>query len=155
MTDQAQQPNQQQFAIQKIYIRDASLESPNAPAVFQDGQWQPEVNVQINTEGKSLADNLHEVTLTITVTAKQKGKTAFLVEVKQAGLFLLTGFPKEQLGGMVGAYCPEVLFPFAREAISDLVGKAGFPQLLLAPVNFNALYMQHTQQQAQQAGVAH
>lgn len=155
MTDQAQQPNQQQFAIQKIYIRDASLESPNAPAVFQDGQWQPEVNVQINTEGKSLADNLHEVTLTITVTAKQKGKTAFLVEVKQAGLFLLTGFPKEQLGGMVGAYCPEVLFPFAREAISDLVGKAGFPQLLLAPVNFNALYMQHTQQQGQQAGVAH
>ena len=154
MTDQAQQPNQQ-FAIQKIYIRDASLESPNAPAVFQDGQWQPEINVQINTEGKSLADNLHEVTLTITVTAKQKGKTAFLVEVKQAGLFLLTGFPKEQLGGMVGAYCPEVLFPFAREAISDLVGKAGFPQLLLAPVNFNALYMQHTQQQAQQAGVAH
>lgn len=156
MTDQAQQPNQQQFAIQKIYIRDASLESPNAPAVFQDGQWQPEINVQINTEGKTLADNLHEVTLTITVTAKQKGKTAFLVEVKQAGLFMLAGFAKEQLGGMVGAYCPEVLFPFAREAISDLVGKAGFPQLLLAPVNFNALYMQHTQQQAQQAGaVAH
>ncbi|MDQ1362937.1 MAG: preprotein translocase subunit SecB [Pseudomonadota bacterium] len=155
MTDQQAQQSAQQFAIQKIYIKDASLESPNAPAVFQDGQWQPEVNVQINTEGKSMADNLHEVTLTLTITAKQKGKTAFLVEVKQAGLFLLSGFAKEQLGGMVGAYCPEVLFPFAREAVSDLVGKAGFPQLLLAPVNFNALYMQHAQQQAQQAGVAH
>jgi preprotein translocase subunit SecB len=153
MTDQ--QANQQQFAIQKIYIKDASLESPNSPAIFQEGQWQPEVNVQINTEGKSTGDNLHEVVLTITVTAKQNGKTAFLAEVKQAGLFLLSGFPQEQLGGMLGAYCPEVLFPFAREAISDLVGKGGFPQLLLAPVNFNALYMQHQQQQAQQAGAAH
>ncbi|HEX5635775.1 MAG TPA: protein-export chaperone SecB [Gammaproteobacteria bacterium] len=152
MTDQA--TNQQQFAIQKIYIKDASLESPNAPGIFQEGQWQPEVNVQINTAAKSAAENQHEVVLTITVTAKQSGKTAFLVEVKQAGLFMLSGFPKEQLGGMLGAYCPEVLFPFAREAISELVGKAGFPQLLLAPVNFNALYMQH-QQQAQQAGVAH
>ncbi len=153
MTDQA--TNQQQFAIQKIYIKDASLESPNAPGIFQEGQWQPEVNVQINTTAKSAAENQHEVVLTITVTAKQSGKTAFLVEVKQAGLFMLSGFPKEQLGGMLGAYCPEVLFPFAREAISELVGKAGFPQLLLAPVNFNALYMQHQQQQAQQAGVAH
>lgn len=153
MTDQA--TNQQQFAIQKIYLKDASLESPNAPVIFQEGQWQPEVNVQINTEAKATTDNQHEVILTITVTAKQSGKTAFLVEVKQAGLFLLTGFPKEQMGGMIGAYCPEVLFPFAREAISELVAKGGFPQLLLAPVNFNALYMQHQQQQAQQAGAAH
>jgi len=152
MTDQA--TNQQQFAIQKIYIKDVSLESPNSPAIFQEGQWQPEVNVQINTVAKSAADNLHEVVLTITVTAKQNGKTAFLVEVKQAGLFLLSGFPAEQLGGMLGAYCPEVLFPFAREAISELVSKGGFPQLLLAPVNFNALYTQH-QQQAPQAGDAH
>jgi preprotein translocase subunit SecB len=153
MTDQQAQ---QQFAIQKLYVKDASLESPNAPGIFQEGQWQPEVNVQINTEGKTVTENLHEITLTLTVTAKQQGKTAFLVEVKQAGLFLLSGFAKEQLGGMIGAYCPEVLFPFAREAVADLVGKAGFPQLLLAPVNFNALYMQHQQQQAQKAGaVAH
>ena len=87
MTDQA--TNQQQFAIQKIYIKDASLESPNSPAIFQEGQWQPEVNVQINTAAKSAAENLHEVVLTITVTAKQNGKTAFLVEVKQAGLLVV------------------------------------------------------------------
>jgi len=95
------------------------------------------------------------VTLTVTVTAKKADKTAFLVEVKQAGVFQLAGFEQEQLSGMLGAYCPEVLFPFAREAIADLVAKGGFPQLLLSPVNFNALYMQHQQQQAQQAEQAH
>ncbi|MCW9012536.1 MAG: protein-export chaperone SecB [Gammaproteobacteria bacterium] len=144
-----EQNNQQQFAIQKIYLKDVSFESPNAPGVFSDGQWQPEVNVQLNTEGKSLSDGIHEVILTVTVTAKQQENTAFLVEVKQAGVFQMSGFPQEQLGGMLGAYCPEVLFPFAREAIADLVAKGGFPQLLLSPVNFNALYMQHQQQQAQ------
>ena len=152
MTDQTPQ---QQFAIQKIFIKDASLESPNAPAIFQQSQWQPEINVQINTAANTVNDNLHEVTLTITVTAKQNDQTAFLIEVKQAGLFTISGFPKEQLGGMLGAYCPEVLFPFAREAISDLAGKGGFPQLLLAPVNFNALYTQHQQQQANPTEVTH
>lgn len=142
---------QQQFAIQKIYLKDVSFESPNSPAVFTEGEWKPEINVQINTEVKSGGKDMHEVSLTVTVTARQQDKTAFLVEVKQAGLFLLTGFEKEQLGGMLGAYCPETLFPYAREAISDLVGKGGFPQLLLSPVNFNALYMQHQQQQAQAA----
>lgn len=143
------QENQQQFAVQKIYIKDVSFESPNSPEMFQDGQWQPEVNINLNTEVKTINENLHEVTLTVTVTAKQEEKTAFLVEVKQAGLFQMAGFPKEQMGGMLGAYCPEMLFPFVRETVSDLVAKGGFPQLLLAPVNFNALYMQHQQQQAQ------
>jgi len=142
---------QQQFAIQKIFVKDVSFESPNAPAVFTEGEWKPEVNVQINTETKTLSEGLHEVTLTITVTAKQLEKTAFLVEVKQSGIFQMTGFDQEQMGGMLGAYCPETLFPYAREAISDLVTKGGFPQMLLSPVNFNALYMQHQQQQAQQA----
>ncbi len=137
----------QQFSIQKIYIKDVSFESPNAPTVFTEGEWKPEVNVQINTETKALSDELQEVTLTVTVTAKQLDKTAFLVEVKQAGLFQMKGFEAEQLGGMLGAYCPETLFPYAREAISDLVAKGGFPQMLLSPVNFNALYMQHQQQQ--------
>ena len=150
-----QQNNQQQFAIQKIYLKDASFESPNAPGMFQQAQWQPEVNVQLNTEGKTISEGVHEVTLSVTVTAKQGGNTAFLVEVKQSGLFQMSGFAKDQLSGMLGAYCPEVLFPFAREAIADLVAKGGFPQLLLSPVNFNALYMQHQQQQAQQAKSAH
>jgi len=142
---------QQQFAIQKIYVKDVSFESPNVPAVFTEGEWKPEVNVQINTETRTLSDDLHEVTLTITVTAKQLEKTAFLVEVKQSGIFQMSGFDQEQMGGMLGAYCPETLFPYAREAISDLVIKGGFPQMLLSPVNFNALYMQHQQQQAQKA----
>jgi len=151
----SEEQNQQQFAIQKIYLKDASFESPNSPEIFQDADWKPEINVQLNTEGKTLAEGVHEVTLTVTVTAKKADKTAFLVEVKQSGVFQLVGFEQEQLGGMLGAYCPEVLFPFAREAISDLVSKGGFPQLLLSPVNFNALYMQHQQQQAQQAEQAH
>ena len=147
--------NQQQFAIQKIYLKDVSFESPNAPAVFSDGEWQPEVNVQLNTETRVIVDGQYEVSLNVTVTAKHGDKTAFLVEVKQAGVFQMVGFEEEQLKGMLGAYCPEVLFPFAREAIADLVAKGGFPQLLLAPVNFNQLYMQHQQQAAQQAETAH
>jgi len=147
--------NQQQFAIQKVYVKDVSFESPNAPAVFTDGEWQPEINVQLNTETKKLTDHQYEICLNVTVTAKQADKTAFLVEVKQAGIFQMQGFEEEQLKGMLGAYCPEVLFPFAREAISDLVTKGGFPQLLLVPVNFNQLYMQHQQQAQEQAETAH
>ena len=144
--------NQQQFAIQRLYIKDVSFESPNAPEVFKDSQWQPEINVQINTEAKTISENLHEVALTVTVTAKQDEKTAFLVEVKQAGLFQMSGFEQEQMGGMLGAFCPETLFPFVRETVADLVAKGGFPQLMLAPVNFNMLYMQHQQKaQGQQA----
>ena len=145
----SEEQSQQQFAIQKIFIKDVSFESPNAPAVFTEGEWKPEINIQINTEAKVISEGIHEVVLTITVTAKQKEKTAFLVEVKQAGIFQMSGFADEQMGGMIGAYCPETLFPYAREAISDLVTKGGFPQMLLSPVNFNALYMQHQQQQQQ------
>jgi len=147
----------QQFAIQKIYLKDVSLESPNAPKVFSEGEWKPEVNVQINTAHQGVGENLYEVVLTITITAKQGDSTAFLIEVKQAGVFAISGFTEENLAGMVGAYCPETLFPYAREAISDLVNKGGFPQLLLAPVNFNALFTQQMQQQqaAAEGNAAH
>lgn len=138
----------QQFAIQKIYLKDVSFESPNSPQAFTDGNWQPQINVQLNSSNQSIADDTYEVVLVITVTAKHEDKTAFLVEVKQAGIFTISGFPQENMGGMVGAFCPETLFPFAREAISELVSKGGFPPLLLAPVNFNALYTQQVQQQA-------
>jgi preprotein translocase subunit SecB len=138
---------EQQFSIQKIYVKDVSFESPNAPTVFADGEWAPEVNLQINTTHNSVGNNAFEVNLKITVTAKQNKKTAFLVEITQSAVFGIAGFAQEQLAGMLGAYCPETLFPFAREVISDLVVKGGFPQLLLAPVNFNALYTQHMQQQ--------
>jgi len=138
---------EQQFSIQKIYIKDVSFESPNAPGVFADGEWKPEINLQINTAHNSVGNNAYEVNLKITVTAKQGKKTAFLVEITQSGVFGINGFSQDQLAGMLGAFCPETLFPFARESISDLVVKGGFPQLLLAPVNFNAIYAQHVQQQ--------
>jgi len=148
----------QQFAIQKIYLKDVSFESPNSPQAFTDGEWQPQINVQINSSNQAIADNTYEVVLDITITAKHEEKTAFLAEVKQAGIFTIAGFPQENIGGMVGAYCPETLFPFAREALSELVSKGGFPQLLLAPVNFNALYTQQMQQQStaqSEEGTAH
>ena len=141
------QAQEQQFAIQKIYLKDVSFESPNVPAVFADGDWKPEVNIQLNSSNQSLGKDAYEVDLKITVTTKQSNKTAFLVELTQSGIFTIVGFEQESLRGMLGAFCPETLFPFAREAIAELVSKGGFPPLLLAPVNFNALYMQQAQQQ--------
>lgn len=144
---QPAQGQEQQFSIQKLYLKDVSFESPNAPAVFTEGEWQPEINIQLNSSNKPIGANNYEVDLKITVTAKQNKKTAFLVELTQAGIFTIAGFEEENLKGMLGAFCPETMFPFAREAIAELVGKGGFPPLLLAPVNFNALYMQQAQQQ--------
>ncbi|MGB5277430.1 MAG: protein-export chaperone SecB [Gammaproteobacteria bacterium] len=144
---QPQDQAQQQFAIQKIYLKDVSFESPNAPAVFTEGEWKPEVNIQLNSSNKSLGQDTYEVDLKITVTTKHSDKTAFLVELTQSGIFTVAGFAQENLKGMLAAFCPETLFPFAREAIAELVGKGGFPPLLLSPVNFNALYLQQTQQQ--------
>lgn len=141
----------QQFAIQKIYLKDVSFESPNSPMIFTSTEIQPQINVQINSTHQTIADNTYEVVLEVTATAKHEETTAFLVEVKQAGVFNMTGFSEENIAGMLGAFCPETLFPFAREAISDLVSKGGFPQLLLAPVNFNALYTQQQQQQQEAA----
>jgi preprotein translocase subunit SecB len=148
----------QQFAIQKIYLKDVSFESPNSPQAFTDGEWKPQINVQINSSHQLISDDTHEVLLNVTVTAKHNEQTAFLAEVKQAGIFTMSGFPQENLAGMLGAYCPETLFPYAREAVSELITKGGFPQLLLAPVNFNALYSQQVQQQAEaqaDQGAAH
>lgn len=130
------------FSIEKIYLKDVSLESPNAPAIFTD-DWSPEINMDLNSQGKPIENNIYEVELSITVTAKNKDKTGFLVEVKQCGIFSIKGMDDANLNGMLGSFCPNILFPYAREAISDLVIKGGFPQLLLAPVNFDAIYAQH------------
>lgn len=140
--------------VQKIYIKDVSVEVPGAPAVFQE-QWNPDADVQLGTASKQLGEGVFEVVLSVTVTTKIKDKTVFLVEVKQAGIFGVQGFSDQEHGPLLGSFCPSVLFPYAREAISDLVGKAGFPQLLLQPVNFDALYAQHLQQQTQAADKAH
>ncbi len=137
--------NQSRFQIQKIYTRDVSVETPNSPQIFQ-GEWKPDVNIQLGNSAKKIGDHVHEVITTVTVTTKLDDKTAYLIEVQQAGIFTIEGFADEELGQMVGSYCPNILFPYAREAISDLIAKAGFPQLLLAPVNFDAIYAQHQQQ---------
>ena len=136
-----------QAALQRVYIKDASLEVPNAPAVFQQ-ELQPQVDVRINNQSQRINDSLHEVTLSITMTAKAGDTTVFLVEVDQAGVFQLTGLKDEALARVLSTFCPTSLFPFLRQAVADLIGKGGFPPVLLAPVNFDALYQQHQKELA-------
>lgn len=144
-----------QVLLQKIYVKDASLEVPQAPQVFTR-PWQPTLDVQVNTEAKGLEADSVQVVLSITVTAKLGDDVAFLVEAHQAGVFTVRGFTqREEQAAVVAAYCPNLLFPFARETIADLVQRAGFPQLLLQPINFDALYLEHLQRQrAEQAAAA-
>ena len=132
----------QKFEIQKIYVKDISFETPNSPKIFTE-KWNPKTDVHIQTENTKLDENIYEVGITVTVTASQEETTAFLVEVKQAGIFLVQNFQEDQHGQLLGSYCPNILFPFAREVVAELISKGGFPQLLLNPVNFEALYQQH------------
>jgi preprotein translocase subunit SecB len=150
MTDQ--QPQQQAqpfFNIEKIYIKDLSVEVPNAPQIFLERE-QPQIDMQINTQSGPVEQDIYQTELTLTITSKIKDKTAFLVEVRQAGIFRIQNLPKEALEAALAIGCPNILFPYAREAVSSAVLDAGFPPLLLQPVNFELLYMQ--QQQAKQAG---
>jgi len=144
------QENQRQFALQRIYIKDISYETPSSPGIFTE-EWKPEPNLNLNSNVSNLGNNTFEVVLTVTVTTKVGNKTAYLAEVKQAGIFSVSGFSDNEMGHMMGAYCPNILFPYAREVVSDLVSKGSFPQLLLTPVNFDALYAQHVQQVKSQA----
>lgn len=146
------QEGQQRFQIAKIYFRDVSFEAPSAPQIFQL-EWQPQVDVELSSSASRIEENTFDVVLTVTVTAKNDEQTAYLCEVKQGGVFRIEGFHSEDLDRILGAYCPAQLFPFAREAINDLVVKGGFPQLLLAPINFEALYVQQRQQQGNSAGI--
>ena len=136
---------QQQLAIQKIYCKDISFETPNSPQIFTQN-IQPEMKTELNTSVSVLAESgIFDVTLTVTVTAEYEDKTAFLAEVNQSGIFNISGFEKATLDGLLATYCPNLLFPYAREVISELVSKGGFPQLILQPVNFDAMYAQHMQ----------
>ena len=139
-----------QFGIQRIYSRDVSFESPNTPAIFQQ-EWKPQIKLDLNTRTRALSDGVYEVVLVVTVEAKLGEQVAFLVEVQQAGIFNLAGFNDEARDQMVGAYCPSLLFPYAREAIDSAVTKGSFPALMLAPVNFDVLYQQSKQQQGESA----
>lgn len=156
MADETTQAGDQQaagqvFNIAKLFLKDASFEAPNAPHVFQIGEWTPQVNVDLGTKARSVGDDAYEVVLTVTVTAKLGEKTAYLCEVTQGGVFQVGGFDEQTLRGILGSYCPSILFPYAREAVSDLVTKGGFPQMVLGPVNFDALYAQKAQEHAQSA----
>lgn len=141
---------EQVFLIQRIYLKDASLETPLGVAVFS-GKWAPKIQLDVNTRTEKVGEDLHEVVLTLTATAMQDDKAALLVEVQQAGIFACKGIPPEQLRQVISTVCPDILFPYAREAVDALVIKASFPPLMLAPMNFDALYKQALLQQAQKA----
>ena len=149
MTEE-QQNTERQFTVQRIYTKDISFESPNAPEIFR-GEWKPRHEMNLNTKINQLEAHIYEVVLSVTVTVTVEDKTAFLVEVQQAGIFTQTGFPEQELGPLLGAYCPALLFPYAREVVSDLVVKGSFPQLVLQHVNFDLLFAQHQQQAMEQA----
>jgi preprotein translocase subunit SecB len=137
--------NQAQFALQRIFVKDVSFESPKSPEVFR-AQWQPKVNLEINSSHKNLEDDLYQVTLQVTVTARDEAdEVVYLTEIQQAGIFLIKGLEAEPLLQTLGAFCPSVLFPYAREAVDGLVVKGSFPPLMLAPVNFDAIYEQSRQ----------
>ena len=144
------QPEQQPatFQIEKIYVKDLSLEIPHAPAIFTE-QVQPEIQVQINTEAQQFGEGFYEVTVTATVTAKMGERTIFLAEAEQAGIFSLRNVPATDIGPLLGIACPNVIFPYLRETMSDVITRGGFPPLLLAPLSFEQLYLQQ-QAQAQQ-----
>ncbi|NRA21198.1 MAG: protein-export chaperone SecB [Oceanospirillaceae bacterium] len=139
-----------QFSIQRIYLKDMSLEAPNSPQSFTQ-EWKPEVNLEMNTQSQELGEDVYEVVLTLTVTAKNDGETAFLIEVQQAGIFVISGMEAAESHHALGAFCPNILFPYARETIDSLVVKASFPALMLAPVNFDALYAQQLEKLKQEA----
>lgn len=149
--NQAAMNDQPAFGIEKLYIKDASIEVPNAPQIFTD-RTAPQVSVELANAAQKLEEGIFDVSIKVTVTAKVGDKTAFLVEVAQAGIFVIRNMPEENLEPVLAVACPNILFPYAREAVSDMVTRAGFAPVLLNPINFEALYMQ--QKQAAEAGAS-
>ena len=141
-----------QFAIQKLYVKDASFESPDSPRSFGFKKWKPKIELNISSDQKHIEGDLYEIVLKITVTVSHEDKTAFLVEVQQAGLFNVGGFDEDQKNYLLGSQCLNILFPYAREAVSDLSVRGGFPPLTLSPVSFDALYQRHLEQQQEKQG---
>ena len=148
MTDQQAQPV---FNIEKIYVKDLSVEVPNAPAIFLERD-APQMEMQINTQSAQVDEGIYQSIITLTISAKINDKTAFVVELQQGGIFRIQNLPPEALEPALAIGCPNILFPYARESVSDAVLKAGFPPLLLQPVNFEALYLQQQQAASQAAG---
>ena len=149
---QAEDKPQLKFSLQRIYVKDISFEAPNSPEVFKQ-PFKPKVNLDLNTTSNQVADDQFEVVVKVTarVDDNESGTASFLVEVEQAGLFRISGIEGAQLDQTLGAFCPNLLFPYARECVDSLVNRGGFPPLMLAPVNFEAMYAQRKQREAQQA----
>ena len=145
----AQKGQEIEFSIQKIFLKDLSFESPQSPEIFRK-DWNPDVNLELSTKTKAISENVYEVIVDAPATVTMNKEVVFLVEAQQAGIFGISKIPEEQLGPMLGSYCPSILFPYLRETISDVVTRGGFPQLLLAPVNFDNLYAQHLEKQRQE-----
>ena len=152
--NQNQQTANSEFAIQRIYVKDLSYEAPNTPSMFKP-EWEPQVDFNMGVDIYKLDAEAHEVVLKVTVTVKSKEKHAFLIEVKQAGIFTLKNFPEEQLKYMLGTYCPNILFPYVRELVSEIVTRGTFPPLYLTPVNFDALYQKHVEQEKEKGQKTH
>ena len=151
MADQDQGTSDKQIAIQKIYVKDFSFESPHTPDVFAKKNWSPKTDLNLRSSHTTATDNNHEVILTITIEAKEDEQTFFLVELQQAGLFHIAGYDEAEFKAIVGSYCPNILFPYARESVANIVSKGGFPEFLLQPINFDALYAQGMAQAQAQA----
>jgi preprotein translocase subunit SecB len=151
MTEEIKGDDAKNISISKIYTKDLSFESPKSPDVFRNEDWKPQTDINLRSSHSPVEgdDPLHEVVLTITVDAKDGDSTLFLAEVQQAGIFFIDGYEKEEFSAIVGSFCPNVLFPYARETISSIVMKGGFPEFVLQPINFDALYAQSRQQVAQ------
>jgi len=142
-----EQAPQNLFSIQKLYVKDLSFECPDSPKAFRYTNWEPKIELNLNNANSVIEENLYEAVLTVTATVSQDDNVAFLVEVQQAGIFAIAGFNENDHKYLLGSQCMSILFPYAREVISDLSSRGGFPPLLLQPVNFDALYQQHMQQQ--------
>ena len=150
-----EQAADKRLTISKIYLKDFSFESPQTPGIFRQSEWKPQTNLNLRSAHNAVDDDHHEIVLTITVEAKEEDKTCFLIELQQAGIFEISGYEGEELKAIIGSFCPNILFPYARESIASLIQKGGFPEFVLQPINFDALYMQAQQQAAQQAAEAH
>ena len=156
MAEQEAQTPEKRLSVVKIYVKDFSFESPQSPNIFNVQDWSPNTNLNLRSSHSPVNETFHEVVLTITVEAKEKDsdKTIFLVELQQAGVFDITGYEQEEMGVLIGSFCPGTLYPYAREAIAGIIQKGGFPEFVLQPINFEALYQQSLQQQQAEAEAA-
>lgn len=148
-SDKQQSEQNKQFAIQKLYVKDASFESPGAPHSFHFKKWEPKIDLNLTNSQSHIDGDIYEAVLCVTATVSLEDKTTFLIEVHYAGLFAMVGFDESERKYLLGSQCMNILFPYAREVISDLTTRGGFPPLILSPVNFEALYQQHLQQEGE------